>query len=36
MAESRLKILVAEDEPDIRELVRYNLESEGFRVRAHA
>ena len=26
------KILVVEDEPDIRELVRYNLEQEGFRV----
>ena len=26
------KILVIEDEPDIRELVRYNLEQEGFRV----
>ena len=26
------KILVVEDEPDIRELVRYNLENAGFRV----
>ena len=26
------KILVVEDEPDIRELVRYNLEQAGFRV----
>jgi two-component system, OmpR family, alkaline phosphatase synthesis response regulator PhoP len=26
------KILVVEDEPDIRELVRYNLEQEGFRI----
>jgi two-component system, OmpR family, alkaline phosphatase synthesis response regulator PhoP len=26
------KILVVEDEPDIRELVRYNLEQSGFRV----
>jgi len=26
------KILVVEDEPDIRELVRYNLEQDGFRV----
>src|SRR5215467_9893806 len=28
----RKKILVVEDEPDIRELVRYNLEQAGFRV----
>ncbi len=28
----RLKILVVEDEPDIRELVRYNLEQSGFDV----
>jgi phosphate regulon transcriptional regulator PhoB len=26
------KILIVEDEPDIRELVRYNLEREGFKV----
>jgi two-component system, OmpR family, alkaline phosphatase synthesis response regulator PhoP len=26
------KILLVEDEPDIRELVRYNLEQEGFRI----
>jgi two-component system alkaline phosphatase synthesis response regulator PhoP len=26
------KVLIIEDEPDIRELVRYNLEQEGFRV----
>jgi len=29
---ARKKILVVEDEPDIRELVRYNLEQAGFRV----
>jgi two-component system alkaline phosphatase synthesis response regulator PhoP len=29
---SRRKILVVEDEPDIRELVRYNLENAGFGV----
>ena len=26
------KVLVVEDEKDIRELVRYNLEQEGFQV----
>ncbi len=25
-------VLIVEDEADLRELVRYNLESEGFRV----
>jgi phosphate regulon transcriptional regulator PhoB len=30
MAELKRKILVVEDEADIRELVRYNLEQEGF------
>jgi two-component system, OmpR family, alkaline phosphatase synthesis response regulator PhoP len=29
---AKKKILVVEDEPDIRELVRYNLEQAGFRV----
>jgi two-component system alkaline phosphatase synthesis response regulator PhoP len=29
---AKKKILVVEDEPDIRELVRYNLEHAGFRV----
>jgi phosphate regulon transcriptional regulator PhoB len=29
---TKKKILVVEDEPDIRELVRYNLEQAGFRV----
>jgi len=29
---AKKKILVVEDEPDIRELVRYNLEQGGFRV----
>jgi two-component system alkaline phosphatase synthesis response regulator PhoP len=29
---AKRKILVVEDEPDIRELVRYNLEQAGFRV----
>jgi two-component system alkaline phosphatase synthesis response regulator PhoP len=29
---AKKKILVVEDEPDIRELVRYNLEQSGFRV----
>ena len=29
---SRRKILIVEDEPDIRELVRYNLEQAGFDV----
>jgi D-arabinose 1-dehydrogenase-like Zn-dependent alcohol dehydrogenase len=29
---NKKKILVVEDEPDIRELVRYNLEQAGFRV----
>jgi len=29
---ARKKILIVEDEPDIRELVRYNLEQAGFRV----
>ena len=29
---AKKKILVVEDEPDIRELVRYNLEQNGFRV----
>ncbi len=29
---SRKTVLVVEDEPDIRELVRYNLERSGFRV----
>jgi phosphate regulon transcriptional regulator PhoB len=32
MAEVRRKILVVEDEADIRSLVRYNLEQEGFTV----
>jgi len=32
MTETKRKILVVEDEPDIRELVRYNLEREGFEV----
>ena len=31
-ANNKKKILVVEDEPDIRELVRYNLEQAGFRV----
>src|SRR5262245_10114839 len=30
--ETKRKILVVEDEKDIRELVRYNLEAEGFSV----
>jgi DNA-binding response OmpR family regulator len=30
--QTKKKILVVEDEPDIRELVRYNLEQAGFRV----
>ena len=30
--ETKKKVLVVEDEPDIRELVRYNLEQAGFRV----
>ena len=30
MSESRRQILVVEDEADIRNLVRYNLEQEGF------
>ena len=30
MSESRRQILVVEDEADIRDLVRYNLEQEGF------
>ena len=30
--EAKRKILLVEDEPDIRELVRYNLETEGFAV----
>lgn len=30
--EAKRKILLVEDEPDIRELVRYNLEIEGFAV----
>ena len=29
---AKRKVLVVEDEPDIRELVRYNLEQAGFRV----
>ena len=29
---AKKKILVVEDEPDIRELIRYNLEQAGFRV----
>jgi DNA-binding response OmpR family regulator len=29
---AKKKILIVEDEPDIRELVRYNLEHAGFRV----
>ena len=32
MAAAQKKILVVEDEKDVRELVRYNLEQEGFRV----
>ena len=32
MSDAKKKILVVEDEPDIRELVRYNLEQAGFRV----
>ena len=32
MTDAKKKILVVEDEPDIRELVRYNLEQAGFRV----
>ncbi len=32
MAELKRKILVVEDEADIRELVRYNLEQEGFAI----
>ena len=30
--EAKRKILLVEDEQDIRELVRYNLEAEGFNV----
>jgi DNA-binding response OmpR family regulator len=30
--EAKRKILLVEDEQDIRELVRYNLEAEGFTV----
>ena len=32
MAEAPRKILIVEDEEDIRSLVRYNLEAEGFAV----
>lgn len=32
VSETKRKILVVEDEKDIRELVRYNLEAEGFSV----
>jgi len=32
VTDAKKKILVVEDEPDIRELVRYNLEQAGFRV----
>ena len=32
IVEPKRKILLVEDEQDIRELVRYNLESEGFSV----
>lgn len=32
MAESKVKILIIEDDEDIRELVRYNLERDGFDV----
>jgi two-component system alkaline phosphatase synthesis response regulator PhoP len=32
VSDAKKKILVVEDEPDIRELVRYNLEQAGFRV----
>jgi two-component system alkaline phosphatase synthesis response regulator PhoP len=32
MSTDKRKILIVEDEKDIRELVRYNLEQEGFRV----
>ncbi len=32
LAEAKRKILVVEDEKDIRDLVRYNLEAEGFAV----
>ena len=32
MAAAQKKILVVEDEKDVRDLVRYNLEQEGFRV----
>jgi DNA-binding response OmpR family regulator len=30
---ARPRVLVIEDDPDIRELIRYNLEQEGFKVR---
>jgi phosphate regulon transcriptional regulator PhoB len=32
VAEARRKVLIVEDEKDIRDLVRYNLEEEGFAV----
>ena len=32
MVQDKRKILVVEDEKDIRELLRYNLEQEGFAV----
>ena len=32
MDKSRIKILIIEDEANIRELVKYNLESEGYDV----
>jgi len=32
IAETKRKILIVEDEKDIRDLVRYNLETEGFSV----
>jgi len=32
MSDSQIKILIADDEPDIIELIQYNLEKEGFEV----